>query len=101
MRIARYAVPGLAGECVKRAWIGREGVAADGLPVVGPLPGIEGAYVIGCVRGGWTIGLYMGKLLADRMLELEPEMPLFDPARFAAQGAPSPKTDVNLALFAV
>jgi glycine/D-amino acid oxidase-like deaminating enzyme len=51
------------------------------MPLVGELPGFPDAYVIGAVRGGFTTGPYMGKLLAQRILGHEPEMPLFDPAR--------------------
>ena len=47
----------------------------------GPLPGIENAFVIGCVWGGFSHGPLVGRMLADLILGREPEMPLFDPAR--------------------
>jgi len=81
LRLAAYAVPGLAKSRIVRTWLGLEANVPDFMPLVGPLPGVENAFVIGCVRGGFTIGPYMGQLLAQRILGNEPEMPLFDPAR--------------------
>ncbi len=81
LRLASYAVPALRKTRVVRTWLGLEGNTQDAMPIVGELPGAPGAYVIGAVRGGFTIGPFMGKLLAQRILGQEPEMPLFDPAR--------------------
>ncbi len=81
LRLAAYAIPALRQARVVRTWLGLEGNTQDALPLVGELPGFPEAYVIGGVRGGFTIGPYMGKLLAQRILGQEPEMPLFDPAR--------------------
>ena len=81
LRLAAYAVPALKQTRVVRTWLGLEGNTQDALPLVGELPGFPEAYVIGGVRGGFTIGPYMGKLLAQQILGQEPEMPLFDPAR--------------------
>lgn len=88
LRLARYAVPALAETRVVRAWLGFEAETEDALPIVGPLPGIPGAYVIGSVHSGYTSGPYFGRLLAQAMLGEAPEMPLFDVERLlAARGA--------------
>ena len=42
------------------------------------------AFVIGGVHSGYTSGPYMAKLLAQRILGQEPEMPLFEPDRLLA-----------------
>jgi glycine/D-amino acid oxidase-like deaminating enzyme len=84
LRLAAYAIPTLLNARVVRTWLGLEGNTADALPIVGALPGAPDAYVIGGVRGGFTIGPYIGMLLAQRILGQEPEMPLFDPARLVA-----------------
>ncbi|RVT81692.1 FAD-binding oxidoreductase [Rhodobacteraceae bacterium CCMM004] len=84
LRLAAHAVPALRGARVVRAWAGLEGSAPDGLPLAGPVPGRDDAYVLACVRGGFTIGPYIAQLLADRILGRAPEMPLFDPARLVA-----------------
>ena len=86
LRQAHHAVPALGATRIVRTWLGIEGHVPDFLPIVGPLPGYETAFVIGCVRGGFTIGPFMGLLLAQRVLGQEPEMPLFDPARFTDAG---------------
>ncbi len=78
LRLAHYALPEVAKTRVVRTWLGLEANVPDFMPLVGPLPGVDDAFVIGCVRGGFTIGPYMGELLAQRILGNEPEMPLFD-----------------------
>ncbi len=80
LRLAHAAVPALAGFRAVRTWLGLEDNTPDYRPLVGPLPGLEEAYIIACIPGGYTIGPYMGMLLAQRILEREPEMPIFDPA---------------------
>ena len=80
IRLARHAVPALADARVARVWLGLRDVYPDDRPIVGALPGIYDAYIIGCGISGFTLGPYLGKLLAQRILGQEPEMPLFDPA---------------------
>ncbi len=89
LRLAHYAVPGLAETRVVRTWLGLEANVPDFMPLVGALPGIDDAFVIGCVRGGFTIGPFMGQLLAQRILGNEPEMPLFDPGRVLSTPVPA------------
>lgn len=84
LRLARYAVPAVAQTRVVRSWTGFEAFVPDYFPLAGPLPGVTGAFVLACVRGGYTIGPCIGPLVADLMLGREPGLPLFDPARFAA-----------------
>jgi len=83
VRLARYAIPALAGTRVVRAWAGFEAETADALPLIGPVPGVPQAHVIGSVHSGYTSGPYFGKLLAQQLLGREPELPLADfyPAR--------------------
>jgi glycine/D-amino acid oxidase-like deaminating enzyme len=87
LRLAQFAVPALARAQIVRSWLGFEAHLPDMMPLVGPMPGIPDAFVIGCVRGGYTIGPYMGELLSQLILGREPEMPLFNPARFNTQSA--------------
>ena len=81
IRLARHAVPALADARVARAWLGLRDVYPDDRPIIGALPGFDDAYIIGCGISGFTIGPYLGKLLAQRILGQEPEMALFDPAK--------------------
>jgi glycine/D-amino acid oxidase-like deaminating enzyme len=81
IQLARHAIPALGETRVVRIWLGLESETADAMPMVGPLPGLDEAYVIGCVHSGYTSAPYMGRLLAERILGREPEMALFDPTR--------------------
>lgn len=81
LALASFAVPALAKARLLRSWTGFEANVPDFYPLAGALPGVEGAYVLGCVRGGYTIGPYIGKLMGDLILGREPELPLFDPGR--------------------
>ena len=81
LALAQYALPALSGARVMRCWTGFEANMPDFYPLAGALPGVEEAFVLGCVRGGYTIGPYIGKLMGDFILGREPELPLFDPGR--------------------
>ena len=89
LRLARFVVPSLAKFRLLRAWTGFEAHVPDFFPLAGALPGVSGAFVLSCVRGGYTIGPYIGRLLGDLIHGKEPEMKLFDPARFADRPAAS------------
>ena len=82
MPFRRYARARLA-----RCWAGFEAETADALPAAGALPGIADAYVCGSVHSGYTSGPYIAKLLADRILGREPEMPLFPIERLLTPAA--------------
>lgn len=88
LRLARLALPALAHRRVVRSWTGFEAHVPDQLPLAGALPGVPGAFVIACVRGGYAIGPGIAPLVADLMLGREPELPLFDPARLLAPAQP-------------
>jgi glycine/D-amino acid oxidase-like deaminating enzyme len=81
LRYAHSTLPALAQARIVRAWLGLEARVPDTKPIVGPLPGIENVYIIGCIPSGFTIGPFLSRLLADRILERQPEMPLFDADR--------------------
>jgi glycine/D-amino acid oxidase-like deaminating enzyme len=81
LALAQYAVPALGHARVIRSWTGFEANVPDFYPLAGALPGVPDAYVLGCVRGGYTIGPYIGQLMGDFILGRTPEMPLFDPGR--------------------
>lgn len=81
VQLARHAIPALNETRIVRIWLGLESETADAMPIIGPLPGLDEAYVIGCAHSGYTSAPFMGKLLADRIIGQEPELPLFDPAR--------------------
>ncbi len=105
IRLACYAMPGLAGARIVRTWLGVEGHSPRYIPTVGPMPGHPDVWALGLVRGGFTIGPYVAMLLADAMLGREPERPLFDPARLlvdwvAETGHVAPSTASSAVLAA-
>jgi sarcosine oxidase subunit beta len=81
LALAQFAVPALGDARVLRSWTGFEANVPDFYPLAGALPGVPDAFVLGCVRGGYTIGPYISQLMGDFILGREPEMPLFDPGR--------------------
>lgn len=89
LRLARFAVPAVAHARVLRSWTGYEAFVADYWPLAGALPGVPGAFVLTCVRGGYTIGPCIGPLVADLILGREPALPLFDPGRVIEPDASS------------
>jgi glycine/D-amino acid oxidase-like deaminating enzyme len=83
LRLAEYAVPKLADSRLIRSWVGYEARAPDVLPLAGEIPSCPNAFVLGAVLGGYTIGPYIGRLLADAILGKEPELALFPLDRFS------------------
>ncbi len=79
VRLARHAIPAIGRARIMRTWLGLAAAGPDWLPLVGDLPGVADAFVIGAARSGFTHGPFLGKLLAQHILGREPEMPLFDP----------------------
>lgn len=59
--------------------VGPRPVPADGRPVLGPLQGVAGCHVA-FSHSGATLGLIIGELLADEILDLEPS-PMLDAYR--------------------
>lgn len=81
LQLAKFAVPKLSKIRIVRSWTGFEANVPDFYPLAGALAKKNNAFVLGCVRGGYTIGPYISKLMGDYILGREPEMPLFDPSR--------------------
>ena len=81
LALAQFALPVLRSARVLRSWTGFEANVPDFYPLAGALPGVENAFVLGCVRGGYTIGPCIGKLMGDLVLGRELKLPLFDPGR--------------------
>ena len=89
LRLAQHTIPALARTRLVRTWHGFEGFVSDNMPLAGELQDLPNAFVIGCTRGGYTIGPYIGKLMAGQILGEPIEMPLFDPNRFHDFSTPS------------
>lgn len=71
---ALAAAPGLADAELREAKVGLRPVARDGLPVLGGVPDVEGAYLAtGHGATGLQLGPYSGKLVAQAVLGEEPD----------------------------
>ena len=81
-RAAREAFPGLGAASPVSEWSGLRPVSADGLPIVGPVPGVEGAWLatghgmlgltLGPVTGAWVADALIGGGESPRLLALSP-----------------------------
>jgi glycine/D-amino acid oxidase-like deaminating enzyme len=89
MRLAAYAVPALAEARVARVWLGLEAETADALPIIGDVPGVDNAYVVGSAHSGYTSGPFMGLIMAQHMLGQTPDLPIFNPARLLGMQMPA------------
>lgn len=77
--------PGLADAAIHEIRVGLRPMSPDGHPIVGPLPGVTGAYVAtGHGPSGLTLGPYSGKRLAELVQgnESTDDLVPFSPARF-------------------
>lgn len=84
-RAAARAFPGLEARAPLSEWCGLRPVASDGLPIVGPLPGVEGVVAAtGHGMLGLTLGPVTGRVVGDWVLEgrTEPLWTRLSPARF-------------------
>ena len=80
-RLAERAVrisPALRDVPVVAAWSGRRAVSPDGLPVVGPVPGLDGVEVAGAFS---SIGMVTIPAACRRLVQ--GDIVQFDPGRFA------------------
>ena len=78
-------LPGLAQQPFSRAWAGLRPHSKDGLPLIGPLAGLDGLYIAtGHFRNGILLGPLTGRLVAEMVLgeSLSFSPDAFSPARF-------------------
>jgi glycine/D-amino acid oxidase-like deaminating enzyme len=81
-------LPGLAGVGLEAARIGVRPIPGDGYPLVGPVPGAGGLYVV-CTHSGVTLGPLLGRLLAEEMVSgvVDPRLSPFRAERLAKSSA--------------
>jgi glycine oxidase len=70
-------VPGLADVPVERCWAGLRPGSPDGLPFIGPVPGLENLFVAaGHFRAGIQLSPGTGTLMTELILDRPPTIPL-------------------------
>jgi len=82
---ALRVAPGLAGAEIREIRVGLRPLTSDTLPVLGPVPGVAGVFLVtGHGPTGLTLGPYSAKLVAGQMLGKPPASDLrpFSIARF-------------------
>ena len=85
---ALRVAPGLAGAGMLETRVGLRPLSADGLPILGPIPGVAGAYVAtGHGPSGLTLGPYSAALVSELVLG---RAPAFDLMPFRADRFPGP-----------
>lgn len=88
METASAIFPVLRDAGIKRSWVGVEGICADEVPIIGPVPGYEGLTVAAGFSGhGFALSPITGQLVAELVLDGAPSIPLdaFAAERFAGQ----------------
>ena len=83
---ALRVAPGLAAAELREIRVGLRPASADGLPVLGGVPGVRGVYLAtGHGPTGLQLGPYSGKLVAELMLgrAIATDIAAFDVSRFA------------------
>lgn len=83
-KMAVRTVPALRHLEILRSWASADGRSPDDMPLIGPIPGLPGAYIAVCCPGGWTIGPFIARAMArmvrdDHVHEL---LTPFAPQRF-------------------
>jgi sarcosine oxidase subunit beta len=89
LEAAERRIPALRGAPITGAWAGIRPMPADGRPLLGPVPGVEGCFVAGGFGGqGFTRGPLAGRLLAELITTGRPSLDLspYRVDRFSAAG---------------
>jgi D-amino-acid dehydrogenase len=82
---ALRVAPGLAGAAMLETRVGLRPLAADGIPVLGTVPGVQGIYLAtGHGPSGLMLGPYSGKVICDLLLgrQIEVDLAPFHVTRF-------------------
>lgn len=88
METASSIFPVLRETAIERSWVGVEGICADEVPIIGPVPGYEGLIVAAGFSGhGFALSPITGQLVAELIVDGQPSIPLdeFRAERFAGQ----------------
>jgi sarcosine oxidase subunit beta len=84
--VATAVLPGLADQKVVQQWCGVEAESFDGVPLIGPAPGLAGLYLaVGFSGHGFQIAPAVGRTMADALQgRPTPELAALAPARLLA-----------------
>jgi sarcosine oxidase subunit beta len=76
--------PGLSDVSVIRSWVGTMGFTPDGMPSIGPMPGIKGLFIIAGYAAGMSWAAVSGKIASEYICDGKTSLPIerMDPGRF-------------------
>ena len=92
---ATAIIPAARGVGLADAWVGIEARAEDDVPILGPVPGLDGLVVATGFSGhGFQLSPAIGQVIGELIVEGAPSIPLdaLHLARFATP-IPPPQTD--------
>lgn len=87
LRVMSYITvifPTLSEVAVIRSWVGTMGFTPDGMPSIGPMPGIKGLFLTAGYPAGMSWAAVSGKLAAEYICDKKTSLPInrMDPGRF-------------------
>jgi glycine/D-amino acid oxidase-like deaminating enzyme len=79
-------LPSLAGTPIQAALVGVRSIPGDGYPVIGPVPGLNGLYIV-ATHSGVTMGPLLGRIAAREIIggTVDPRIAPFRPERLIAR----------------
>jgi sarcosine oxidase subunit beta len=83
LELARTVFPPSGACALARSWAGLEAFTPDDLPILGPVPGVEGLLIAAGFSGhGFALSPLIGDILARLALGRDPLEPLWTSLRF-------------------
>jgi sarcosine oxidase subunit beta len=87
LRVMSYIAvifPDLGGVSVIRSWVGTMGFTPDGMPSIGPMPGVKGLFITAGYPAGMSWAAISGRLAAEYICDKTTSLPIgpMDPGRF-------------------
>jgi sarcosine oxidase subunit beta len=75
-QVACRTIPALQDFNIVRCWAGLEGRSPDLLPLMGNVKSLPGFYSATCVRGGFTMGPAIGKIISEIIVQGKTTFPV-------------------------
>ena len=83
LEVAGEVCPAVRGRGLAQSWAGLEAFTHDELPVIGPVPGVEGVIAAAGFSGhGFALSPVVGDVLARLALGRDARLPLWNELRF-------------------
>ncbi len=76
--------PGLSDVSIIRSWVGTMGFTPDGMPSIGPMPGIKGLFIVAGFPAGMSWAAISGKIASEYICDGKTSLPIdrMNPGRF-------------------